>query len=76
MSGGSRISQRGRQSPGVNLLFGNNQWRIQDFPEGDANSQSGCANLFFGRKLHENLDREGPPLSLGSVTDDTDLNEM
>ena len=31
------------------------QWRIQDFPEGGANSQSGCANLiFFGRKLHEN----------------------
>ena len=30
------------------------QWRIQNFPEGGANSQSGCANLFFGRKLHEN----------------------
>ena len=24
------------------------QWRIQDFPKGrDANSQSGCINLFF-----------------------------
>ena len=31
------------------------QWRIQDFPEGGSNSQSGCAYLFFfGRKLHEN----------------------
>ena len=30
------------------------QWRIQDFPEGGANSQSGCANLLFCRKLHEN----------------------
>ena len=27
------------------------RWRIQDFPEGGANSQSGCADLFFG---HEN----------------------
>ena len=30
------------------------QWRIQDFPGGGSNSQSGCANLFFGQKLHEN----------------------
>ena len=34
------------------------QLRIQDFPEGGANSQSGCTNLlfciFFCRKLHEN----------------------
>ena len=27
-------------------------WRIQDFPERGANSQSGCANLLL--KLHEN----------------------
>ena len=26
------------------------QWRIQDFPRGGANSQSGCANLFFWPK--------------------------
>ena len=33
------------------------QWRIQDFPGGGglgANSQSGCVNLLFCRKLHEN----------------------
>ena len=33
------------------------QWRIQDFPWGDANSQIGCANLLFAnfcQKLYEN----------------------
>ena len=30
------------------------QWRIQDFPEEGAYSQSGWANLFFCRKLPEN----------------------
>ena len=32
------------------------QLRIQDFPEegGGANSQTGYANIFFSRKLHEN----------------------
>ena len=30
------------------------QWRIQDFPEGVANSQSGIILQTFCRKLHEN----------------------
>ena len=30
------------------------QWRIQDFPEGSANSQSGCANLLFCNYFAEN----------------------
>ena len=29
-------------------------WWIQDFPEGDANSQSGCANLLFCKFFAEN----------------------
>ena len=29
------------------LLHCNTHWLIQDFPEGGANSQSGCANLLF-----------------------------
>ena len=36
------------------LLLSTYQWRIQDFSEGRINSQSVCANLFFGCKLHEN----------------------
>ena len=41
-----KISQRGTPTRRgtSNLLC---QWRIQDFPEGGLNSQSGCANLFF-----------------------------
>ena len=32
-------------------FFSSRQWRIQDFPGGGgANSQSGCANLFFRPK--------------------------
>ena len=41
-----------------------NQWRIQDFPEGGANSQSGCANLFFAEncmKMKEFGPRWGRP---------------
>ena len=35
--------------------------RIQDFPGGGgANSQNGCANLFFSEKLHE-MKEFGPP---------------
>ena len=31
---------------GLNITY-SNQWRIQDFPEWRANSQSRCANLLF-----------------------------
>ena len=37
----------------INGNCGHLQWQIQDFPEGGANSQSECANLYFCRKLHE-----------------------
>ena len=30
------------------------QWRIQDFPDGGANTQGGCANLSFGQIFPEN----------------------
>ena len=30
------------------------QWRIQDFPQGSANSKSGCANLLFCKFVVEN----------------------
>ena len=33
------------------------QWRIQDFPEWGANSQSGCANLLFCKFFVENCMR-------------------
>ena len=50
------------------------QWRIQVFPEGGANSQSGCANLLFYRKTAwkwKNLDPRGarvPGAALRSAT--------
>ena len=34
------------------------QWRIQNFPEGGANSQSGCADLIF---FAENCMKIAPP---------------
>ena len=42
------------------LIWGRYQWRIQHFPGGGDNSQSGCTNLFFGRKLYENERGERP----------------
>ena len=35
-------------------LYEIEQWQIHDYPEGGANSQTGCANLYFFQKLHEN----------------------
>ena len=34
--------------------YGPVQWWIQDFPEGGANPQSGCANLLFRKFFAEN----------------------
>ena len=36
------------QNSGTRTKVEGMQWRIQDFPEGDANLQGGGANLLFG----------------------------
>ena len=42
------------------------QWRIQDFLEIGANSQSGCANLLFFAENCVKLKEFGPPLVPGA----------
>ena len=37
------------------------QWRVQDFPWGGGNSQSGCANLFFSENYMK-IKEFGAPL--------------
>ena len=50
-----QVSQLGYQNPTLDLYLSQTSGGSRIFRrEGGANSQSGCANLFFGRKLHEN----------------------
>ena len=73
IKGGAGMPSHGRMTPPMGVLdppqhecvntsphpeSTQKQWRIQDFPEGGANSQIECANLLFYNsfclKLHEN----------------------
>ena len=45
----------------IPFFFDGFQWRIQDFPQGGANSQSGCANLFFSAENCMKMKEFGPP---------------